>query len=242
MGWEEELAKKIPVDKAYDDLASPAAKQVGSALESTAKAARWIIAPLDYLAAQNDRYQNYLQRISEKVPTENMIEGHPQIVGPALDGLKYIPPEDIISELFVNLLSRAIDKERVSEAHPAFTHIINQLSPDEAVVIYHLSKKGYEYLTYAAYNTESNTFAPREIKSNQFPVDNLASPENYDFYMDHLHSLNIAGIWQQGNQKPIMDKETNKQIGVEINSLAKLTPFGQLFSKACIPEDIQKYV
>jgi len=242
MGWEEELAKKIPVDKAYDDVASSAAKQVGSALESTAKAARWLISPLDYLAAQNDRYQNYLQSISEKVPTENMIEGHPQIVGPALDGLKYLSPEDIISELFVNLLSRAIDKERVSEAHPAFTHIINQLSPDEAVVIYHLSKKSYEYLTYAAYNTESNTFAPREIISNQFPVDNLAYPENYAFYMDHLYSLNIAGIWQQGNQKPIMDKETNKQIGVEINSLAQLTPFGQLFSKACIPEDIQKYV
>lgn len=242
MGWEEELAKKVPVDKAYDDVASPAAKQVGSALEATTKAARWLIAPVDYLAAQNDRYQKYLQRISEKVPTENMIEGHPQIVGPALDGLKYIPPEDIISELFVNLLSRAIDKERVSEAHPAFTHIINQLSPDEAVVIYHLSKESYEYLTYAAYNTESNTFSPREIISNQFPVDNLACPENYDFYMDHLHSLNIAGIWQQGNQKPIMDNETNKQIGVEINSLAQLTPFGQLFSKACIPEDIQKYV
>jgi len=242
MGWKEELAKKVPVEKAYDDVASPAAKQVGSALESAAKAARWLIAPIDYLASQNDRYQNYLQRVFEKVPVENMIEGHPQIVGPALDGLKYIPPEDIISELFVNLLARAIDKKRVNEAHPAFTQIINQLSPDEAVVIYHLSKQSYEYVTYAAYDKASNTFSPREIRSNQFPVDNLASPENYSFYMDHLHSLNLAGIWQQGNQDPIYDKETKQQNGVEINSLAQLTPFGQLFSKACIPKDIQKYI
>ena len=242
MGWEEELAKKVPVEKAYDDVASPAAKQVGSALESTAKAARWILAPIDYLAAQNNRYQNYLERISEKVPEENLIEGHPQIIGPALDGLKYIPEEDIISELFVNLLSRAIDKERVNEAHPAFTQIINQLSPDEAVLIYHLSKKSYEYLTYAAYNADSNTFSPREVRSNQFPVGDLASPENYSFYMDHLHSLNLAGIWQQGNQKPIIDEESGQQTGVEINSLAQLTPFGQLFSKACIPDDIKQYL
>jgi len=242
MGWEEELAKKVPVEKAYDDVASPAAKQVGSALESTAKAARWLLAPVDYLAAQNDRYQNYLQRISEKVPEVNLIKGHPQIVGPALDGLKYIPPDDIISELFVNLLARAIDKERVNEAHPAFTQIINQLSPDEAVVIYHLSKQSYEYLTYAAYDSETNTFSPREVMSNQFPVDSLASPENYSFYMDHLHSLNLAGIWQKGNQTPIHDKESDKQIGVEINSIAQLTPFGQLFAKACIPENIESYV
>ena len=242
MGWEEELAKKVPIEKAYDDVASPAAKQVGSALESTAKAARWLLAPIDYLAAQNNRYQNYLERISEKVPEENLIEGHPQIIGPALDGLKYIPEEDIISELFVNLLSRAIDKERVNEAHPAFTQIINQLSPDEAVIIYELSKQSYEYLTYAAYNEETNTFSPREVRSNAFPVGNLSSPENYSFYIDHLHSLNLAGIWQQGNQKPIHDDETNKQTGVEINSIAQLTPFGQLFAKACIPDNIQKYV
>ncbi len=242
MAWEDELAKKVPIEAAYNDVASPVAKQVGSALESTAKATRWLIAPIDYLAAQNDRYQNYLQRISEKVPEKNLIEGHPQIVGPALDGLKYLPQEDIITELFINLLSRAIDKERVSEAHPAFTQIINQLSPDEAVVIYYLSKQSYKYLTFAAFNKESNTFSPREIRNNQFPVEYLANPGSYSFYMDHLYSLNLAGIWQQGNQTPIIDTETEKQIGVEINSLAQLTPFGQLFSKACIPEDIQKYV
>jgi hypothetical protein len=242
MGWEEELAKKVPVEQAYDDVASPAAKQVGSALESTVKAARWLLAPIDYLAAQNDRYQKYLERISEKVPEENLIEGHPQIVGPALDGLKYIHPDSIISELFLNLLARAIDKERVNEAHPAFTHIINQLSPDEAVVIFHLSKRSYEYLTFAKFQTETNTFSPREVVSNKFPIENLVSPENYSFYIDHLHSLNLAGIWQQGNPDPTFDEHSKKQNGVKINSIAQLTPFGQLFAQACMPMDISKYV
>ncbi|MFP5414744.1 MAG: DUF4393 domain-containing protein [Gammaproteobacteria bacterium] len=241
MSWEEELAKNFPVEKAYDDVAAPAAKQIGSALESATKAARWLLAPIDYLAARNDRYQNYLERISKIVPEENLIEGNPKIVGPALDGLKYVSPEDIISDLFVNLLARAIDKERVNEAHPAFTQIISQLSPDEAVVIYELSKQSYEYVTYAAFHSGTNTFSPREVRSNQFPVENLAAPENYSFYIDHLHSLNIAGIWQVGNQTPIRNEE-GQQIGVEINSTAQLTPFGQLFAKACVPENIERYV
>lgn len=144
--------------------------------------------------------------------------------------------------MFVNLLSRAIDKERVNEAHPAFTQIINQLSPDEAVIIYELSKQSYEYLTNAAYDVETNTFSPSVVRGNNFPVEKLSAPENYSFYLDHLHSLNLAGVWQQGNQTPVHDDATKKQTGVEINSLAQLTSFGQLFSKACIPDDIQKYI
>ena len=60
--------------------------------------------------------------------------------------------------------------------------------------------------------------------------------------MDHLHSLNLAGIWQKGNQKATYDEKTQQQTGVEINSLAQLSSFGQLFAKACIPNDIKKYV
>lgn len=242
MGWEEELLKRIPVEKVYDDVASAPAKQIGSALESTTKAARWLIAPIDYLAAQNDRYQKLLKKISENVPDENFIEGHPQLVGPALDQLKYIPDDSIISEMFINLLSRAVDKERVNEAHPAFVSIIAQLSPDEAVVIYYLSRKSYEYRTYAAYDSETNTFSAREVRRNEFPTEKLSAPENYSFYMDHLHSLGMAGIWQKGKQEPTFDKMGTTQTGVEITSTAQLTPFGQMFSKACISNDIDMYV
>ena len=41
-----------------------------------------------------------------------------------------------LTELYLNLLARAIDKERCDEAHPAFVTIIEQMSPDEAMVMY----------------------------------------------------------------------------------------------------------
>jgi hypothetical protein len=35
-------------------------------------------------------------------------------------------------------------------------------------------------------------------------------------YIDHLHSLNLAGIWQDGNQEPIMEGTPPRQTGVNI--------------------------
>ncbi len=242
MSWKEEIAKKFPVEKAYDDLAAPATKEVGDALSSAARAARWLIAPIDYLAAQNDRYQKYLERVAAKVPEHNLIEGHPQIVGPSFDHLRYIPDDSIIAEMFVNLLSRSIDRQRVEEAHPAFVHIISQLSPDEAVMIYHLGKSSYSYLTFTPFDPEAQTFGTRNVLNNEFPLEQLSIPDKYSFYMEHLHTLGVAGIWQTERQKPTHDEVTKKQNGVETKSLAQLTPFGQLLAKACVPETIDEYV
>ncbi|ELP6741185.1 hypothetical protein WD376_004264 [Vibrio vulnificus] len=58
-------------------------------------------------------------------------------------------------------------------------------------------------------------------------------------YLDHLHSLNLAGIWQRGNQEPTF--AGGRQNGVTITSETQLTLFGELFIKACIPEDIEIY-
>ncbi|GJL53714.1 MAG: hypothetical protein NPIRA02_08460 [Nitrospirales bacterium] len=240
MDWLEELSKLLPVEKVYEDVAQPTTKQVCTSLESIAKTARWIIAPIDYLAAQNDRYQNFLKRIAEKVPEERRIEAHPQIAGPTLDGLRFVPEDSVIAEMFLNLLARAIDRERVNEAHPAFHQIIAQLSPDEAVVLFHLKRKSYLYRTYARFHADSNTFSPREVIHNEFPTNALTAQENYSLYMDHLHSLNLAGIWQQGNQEPVFEADPNVQTGVRITSLAQLTSFGQLFTKACAPDSLPK--
>ncbi len=232
MGWLEDLGKTLPVEKAYDDLIQPAAEEVGSIAKSTIKAARFVLAPIDYLAAQQDRYQKFLKRVSENVPEENLIPAHPQIAGPVMDNLRYIDEENIIATLFINLLSRAVDKERVNEAHPAFVNIIYQLSPDEALLINHLADSEAKLIQVSDFYPQSNTFGPARTETNEFPLDQLAYPENYLMYMDHLHSLNLAGIWQVGNQQPI--NTSGQQTGTRIISNAQLTNFGHLFAKACV--------
>jgi len=238
LGWLEYLGKLVPVKQLYKDAAQPAVKQVGQALEKVAKAARFVLAPIEYLGAQNDRWQHYLKRVADKVPEERMVEAHPQLAGPIFDSLRYVEEESIIAELFVNLLARAIDRERVYEAHPAFVHIIAQLSPDEAVILFHLKKQEYVYRQYAKYNPESDTFSARTVIENTFPTEKLTFPQNFPMYMDHLHSLDLAGIWQQGNQEAIMEGEPKVQTGVNITSVIVLSAFGRMFTDACVPDEM----
>jgi hypothetical protein len=141
--------------------------------------------------------------------------------------------------MFVNLLARAIDKERVHEAHPAFVRIIAQLSPDEATILYHLKKRTFLFRQHATYNSESNTFSSRTVLENEFPIGELAFPQNFGMYMDHLHSLDLAGIWQQGNQEAIMEGNSKVQTGVNITSVITLTSFGNLLAKACVPDEFE---
>ncbi|QQG65652.1 DUF4393 domain-containing protein [Desulfobulbus oligotrophicus] len=239
MNWLENLSKILPVDKIYEDIAQPAFREIGDAARSSVRAARFLLAPVDYLAAHQVRWQRWLKKINDQVPEKNLILAHPQLTGPAIEGLRYLEEENILAELFVNLLARSIDKDRVSEAHPAFAKIIAQLSPDEALIIYLLNKEERILKQYSKYFHKTSTFGPREIVENHFPLAKLAYPQNYFMYMDHLFSLNLAGVWQHGNQEPIM--KNGLQTGVNITSYAQLTPFGKLFSKACLPNNIDEW-
>lgn len=231
-----DLLKLIPSEELYKDAAQPALRQVGDSLERVIKATRFILAPLEYLAAQHDRWERYLEKISKNVDEVNMINGHPQIVIPSLEGLNYAEEGSIITELFINLLSKAIDKTKLDLAHPAFPKIIQQLSPDEAVILFYLKKQPYSLREQSDFNSSKHQFTNRRTIREDFPVSKLIFPQHIWLYMNHLHSLNLAGTYQIGNQEMIMSPDSKEQIGVYINSRRMLTDFGQLFSKACIPD------
>jgi hypothetical protein len=238
MSWLDDVGKVIPIADLYRDLAQPATREVGEALGNAAKVARFVLAPIDYLAAQHQRWKRYLERVAEKVPEERRIEAHPQLAGPVFAGLQYVEETGINAELFLNLLARAIDRERVSEAHPAFAQLISQLSPDEALILFHLKKRTYAFHPHAVYRSDSNTFEGRTTTRNEFPVNELVFPGNFGLYMDHLHSLNLAGIWQDGNQESIMGGTPPRQTGVNIKNLITLESFGRMFAQACVPDDL----
>lgn len=238
MTWLEDIGKVVPIAEVYRDVAQPAAREVGEALGNAAKVARFALAPVDYLAAQHQRWKRYLERVAEKVPEERRVEAHPQLAGPVFAGLQYVEETSINAELFLNLLARAIDRERMSEAHPAFAHLITQLSPDEALILFHLKRRSFSFRQHAVYRQESSTFEARATTHNEFPLNELVFPGNFGLYMDHLHSLNLAGIWQDGNQEPIMDGATSRQTGVNIKSVIALESFGKMFAQSCVPDDL----
>lgn len=233
-----DLKSVVPTEKIYDDALSPAMRQIGKSLESVAKTSRFLLAPFEFLARQHDRWEHYLGKVANKVKTEDLIEGQPQIVIPTLEGLSLAPENSLLSELFVNLLAISIDKTKQDLAHPAFPSIINQISHDEAVILYCLKKRSYKITQQSDYDAKLNLFTSRWTILDEFPSDKLNFPHHIWLYMNHLHSLNIAGTYQIGNQKIITSPTTKKQTGVYIHSKRQIMDdFGALFVNACVPDE-----
>ncbi len=235
----DDIKNIVPLDKVYDDALSPAMKQIGKSLESVAKTSRFLLAPFTYLAAQHDRWERYLQKVANKVETENLVEGQPQIVIPTLEGLSLAQENSLLSELFINLLANSIDKTKQDLAHPAFPNIIKQISHDEAVILFLLKKKGYKIKQQSDWVEEKHLFFNKRTIEEEFPLNKLNYPNNIWLYMNHLNSLNLAGTYQVGNQDIISDPTTGRQTGVYINNERRLIEFGWLFADACVPDNFE---
>ena len=240
MGVIDELAKVLPVAEVYRDLLQPATKEAGKGLESVAKTARFALSPFEYLGSLHDRYLEFLKRVANKTENQELVEVHPKITGSILDGIKYLEDDSILFDMFVELLSKAISKEHAHSAHPAFVNIINQLSPDEALMVYLFKKEQYEFWLQSDYNPVDQRFFNSKIVRNDFPTEILTYPDNYSMYINHLNNLQIAGVPEYKNQE-ILKARNGVQIGVKIFKKTSFLDFGDLFSKCCIPDESEKF-
>lgn len=232
-----EVAKQIPVKEAYDDAVAPGARQAGLIVEDIAKTLRLALAPIQITAALQDRLSQFLNRSVRRVPEERRVAPAPQILGPVIEGIRYEPEGTAISEMFSQLLSRSIDKERLGEAHPAFPAIIRQLSSDEARVLAQLqrfvaSKINYKFMFTRDWDaTELIWSEAKEIDPGEFPLQILDFPSNLFFYIDHLASLGLAE--NQGlKSTPLFARSGGLQTGSRYINRVYLSDLGRRFMRA----------
>jgi hypothetical protein len=226
------LVGQETISKIYKDGASEPTKQIGKIAEDVLKTFRLFLAPFQYAAAYQDRFEKYLERVRSAVPTENQIDCSSTIAGPIFERLKYIEETSHLKELYLNLLTRAIDKDRVNEAHPAFLSVIEQLSSDEAIIIKSLASKRVHLKLKVDTVVEMGSIPDNEkIIENDFPVEVLAFEENIEMYFSHLQHLNLIKRPQYQVRKP-----DTKISGApsEVWRFIVLTEFGKLFYKACV--------
>jgi hypothetical protein len=140
------LARAVPPEvmrDAYRDLASPPLKQFGRFGEDFVKALRLALFPIQLARAFQDRVEAWFDKAIRQVPEDRVIGPAQSIFLPVAEKLRFEPEDSAIAPLFVNLLSRAMDGERVGEAHPAFIGLISQLAPDEVLFLRELAKQEY---------------------------------------------------------------------------------------------------
>lgn len=231
------------IKKVYDDGLSKPIEETGKSLTDLIKVCRLFTAPIQLLACYQDRLEIYLDKVRKGVPAEQQIEAPAFISGPIIERLKYLEEDNYLTDLYISLLQKAIDRERINEAHPAFYHIIDQLSPDEAMILRVISEKAieYEYTSDLIVDENGNMkFINRQVTVDTTPKEKLVFNNHFGMYISHLESLNLLA-WPVFSEEAIWEEEkqnnSRKQTGLYSKSIIHLTEFGKLFVKACIPQN-----
>ncbi len=137
-----EIVKATPI---YQDAVQPVAQEIGKALKTLGGAINVALMPIASMVYGFDLIKENLKKRLEKrlssTPPENIVVPKLQVIGPLLEKYKYIYDNEDLSQMFINLLANAMDKEQIQKAHPSFVNVISELSPDEARLIETIAKE-----------------------------------------------------------------------------------------------------
>ncbi len=258
------LFKKTPSEKAliilYKDLARPGVQQVGKAIKNIISLVLFPFSDVPaYLTARGrlilrKNFERFRAKLSN-LPVEKTEEVPAEIGVPILQKLSYVQDEDI-SELFINLLTKASFSETSELAHPSFINCINNMSSDEAKIITYLkTNPSLPYVIARFQFNEKEGLDRTPILTGLESVINLKFPKNIPVYIENLTGLGIITREisvlsdEQKYYKPLYKQYEGVRVRIENEGHGgmhypvifqkgyyKLTPYGSLFINACIKE------
>lgn len=239
-----EISKLLPVKDIYEDAAQPAVRQAGVIGGDLMKTLHLALAPVQLAAALQDRFRDFIDRSVRKVPEDRRIQPAPQIAGPVLEGIRYEPEGTPIDEMFANLLANSMDQQNHGKAHPAYPNLIKQLAADEAIFLAVILDGTYTRTTQRdlidSVGPHGNTvqaFTNYRVLNDTFPVKQLVLPERLNFYINHLNSLGLAGLYDSQTATEYLREGPieRKQTGLRSTASYLLTDLGKDFITACQP-------
>ncbi|WP_161797617.1 Abi-alpha family protein [Pseudomonas putida] len=228
--------------EAYSDGVKDTIREISKIGVDAVKTLRLALAPLQFSAMLQDRVALYFKRAALKASSDNRMCPAPCLALPILEKVRYQEDGDLLTEIYVELLSAGFDRSRVGDAHPAFLNIISQLSPDEIRVIDSLAEsKPKNFFGWATSDWAKSSKGIVEhldlhgIKSTDIEwglvlaPDELLWPMHLQVYIGHLHSL---GLLEYVNAA-----EYTLARGLSYHNecwAVTLTEFGSLFYRACV--------
>jgi Abortive infection alpha len=246
-----ELLKEV-----YGDLAKPGVSQVGKALSAVLGLGNTVLYPL-HLINEKTRItlENNLEKYREKlenIPEEKIILVPPEVGVPIAEKLTYVSNEEI-SEMYLNLLANSSNSDTASIAHPGFAKMIENLSPDEALILQTINfNRSFPFIEIRLNNSDSTWHTIADFVVTENIMSKINFKNNFRLYMSNLDSLGIIkirrDIWMAPVEayypplwesvKPsyaVLEKSligTDKTLGYE-KARADITPYGELFIAAC---------
>lgn len=248
------------VEKAYDDIASPAAKKLGQALSTIINIGNTILWPIKFGNEKTKLYfENNINKYKKKlegIEDSKVISVPTEISKPILDRFTYLS-NDELSNAFVTLLSNASSSDTINLAHPGFISVIDRLTPDEARVLAYLKEvESIPRLNITCSDPKDNSyvFVVQNVTGIEKKIS-LTFSDNINLYLDNLESLGIiksvtythldlaedfkkieddySALFNEYNKEGLSAEDHEKRKRIE-KGMYVVSFYGQLFLKACI--------
>lgn len=206
-----------------------------------------------YKDSKLEEFKNNIEKKANKIPPSNLKDSVDlNVVGPALEALKYTLLEDELREMFENLLVSSINKKE--DVFPGFVDIIRQLSSDEAKLLKSISKKGTDFpLIDLRFRLESGEgYKDTLVNFTNIGDGVCEKPELVPAYLNELERFGIINIIDGAylsdqslydpleNHSVILNMKKIKIFGIkpgkyEIHKKKfRITTYGLSFIRSCV--------
>ncbi len=254
-----EIAQSPAVIKeVYGDLAKPGVQQVGKALSTIIGLGNTMLWPLALMnekakIALESNLERYRNKLKDTLPDE-VCEVPPEIGVPIAEKLSYVTNEEL-SEMYTELLANASQINKANVAHPSFVNVINNISPDEAILI--KSIRGMPGIPFIEVRLKHRTKNEWTTINGMMPglscLAELRYPDNIHAYISNLEGLGVLQIRQDifmvgeniyepledtGNQlySKIAESMPERQLNF-VRGKLEITPFARLLITACFSNE-----
>jgi hypothetical protein len=233
--------------EAYVDLLRPAAAEMGKNLFNVARLVSHALTPIEGMVWGLDKVRDWvkvalLKRLS-KVAAEKIQAPPANIAGQILLQLPFCAEQERLREMYANLLAAAMNEDSVGDVHPAFVHVIQQITSEEAVVLQAIAGTDF---TLSELTDEDGRLLRGSTISTQFNrfckntgVD--ATVPGSDAYLDNLLRLKILAEqnWSAGRfqaSREGLHGEIQAFVETDVSRLIQVSAFGERFLTTCVKD------
>lgn len=254
----DELVKKVPVEQAYEDLASPSLKETGKLIEKIPRAINAALAPVEKWILQKEYSVKETKILLEKklsnLNETEIIVPEAYIAIPAMQAIEYCYDSEILRDMYASLLANSMDKNVYKCVHPSYVEIIKQLSPDEVRILNQLPESGLREplldIEVTKVNRNGVFLYCKNMTTFAYECE-CERPENISNYIENLTRLGLVEIppfgtlvdeWRydkiydsNGYKDKIVEAENKYEI-TDIKANHKcfgITDFGSAFRDIC---------
>lgn len=263
-----EIAKDVVKQVAgetYQDVVQPVAKPVGQLAGLLPRAIKAKLAPLEkWILHQEYSVEETKKLLEEKlknISSDHIVTPDAYVAVPAIQNISYCMDNEVLRDMYANLLAKSMIDSEKSNVHPSYVDIIKQLTPDEAKLLHYISSNylhaSIPTISLRRVNSRGEGFNLYRHFSDVGEKARCEKPFNILAMFDNLVRLGILEFSQFGEQLVNNDLyialSNNPYIVLlktrilaanndEYNTIkdekgfVTLTEFGRQFCKTCVLE------